>query len=61
MSLPLLRETTRARIQDRIDQECGFLVARTSDSIDEIRVRQGKIAGLTEALEILGDAYREMN
>ena len=61
MSAPMLRETTRARIQARIDEECEFLVARTEDSIDKTRVRQGRIAGLTEALKILGDAYRDMN
>jgi hypothetical protein len=61
MSAPLLRENVRLQLVRARDEEVTFLVDRIHDTIDEIRVRQGRIAGYQTAIDILDATYRELN
>lgn len=54
-------DARRAELNRRIAEESAFLASYTSGSVDDMRVRQGRIAGLTEALELLNAAYRNAN
>lgn len=61
MSAGVLRDKARAELQKMLDQETACLVHRTGDTVDEMRVRQGRIEGLSIAINTLDGAYSDMN
>ena len=57
MSASDLRSVATQLIAAEANAEAVYLVERTSDSQDEMRLRQGFIKGLQRAAELIGDAY----
>ena len=52
-----LKERVLARIRERVDEAAEELVSR-KDTIEEVRLCQGRIAGLREAAALL-EMYRD--
>jgi hypothetical protein len=61
MSASVLCENVRKQLREQIDEHAGYCAQRTSDTLDQVRLNQGKVAGLSLALDILDQAYRDLN
>lgn len=55
-----LKNAANVRIRAMIDAEAEFLVARTGDTLDEMRLRQGVVLGLHMAEQAIDDAMRDL-
>lgn len=53
MSASLLRDAAIADIAAEITKMTDLLAIRTQDGLDQVRLRQGTIAGLQRATELL--------
>lgn len=53
------RNVLRRKLKERIQEETDLLVQRHSDDVSGMRLRQGVIAGLMEAIAIADDEYRQ--
>jgi hypothetical protein len=58
MSVPAFKETVAIRIENAIAEQNAYLVERDED-LALMRKRQGTIAGLRLAQEIIKESYRE--
>lgn len=61
MSAELLRLVTVERVNKRIDEYVEELLGFHDRTLDEMRLTQGKVAGLREAIQIQADSYRKMD
>lgn len=61
MSAESLRHGARQRIEAHIDDVVQELVHRTGDTEAQMRLLQGRIMGLREALELLNEAYKRLS
>jgi hypothetical protein len=61
MSVPQFKELVLAKIEQAINEEASFLVEQTGADYGMMRQRQGTIAGLRQAREIIQQQYREGN
>lgn len=60
MSATVLRDRVRDALQQQIDAHAGYLVDRHTDSLEQIRINQGKVTAFRESLEILNKNYRDL-
>lgn len=60
MSAELLRHVTNERVNAKVAEYVEALTRVHDRPLDEIRLMQGKIAGLREAMEIQREAARGM-
>ena len=60
MSAEALRAFTEERIRRKINEYATDLSSRSTATLDEIRLVQGVIRGLTEAIDEQSDAYRNL-
>ena len=61
MAAELLRMVTIDRVNKRIGEYVEVLLGFHDRPLDEIRLMQGKIAGLREAVELQNEAYKGMD
>lgn len=59
MSYALLK-AAKALLDQEEKQVTAFLVERTEDPLDQIRVNQGVIAGLRRAADLIDDAWKDL-
>jgi hypothetical protein len=59
VSLPQFKETVAFRLEEVIRAEIAYLVEHTQADLAQLRLRQGTIAGLRVAQEIIRDQYKE--
>lgn len=60
MSLPQFKEICSIEIGKLIQEHAAYLIEQRTATLDQMRDRQGIIAGLNIALEVIGDQYRKM-
>jgi hypothetical protein len=61
MSATVLRDQVRDDLQKQVREHVGYLADRTSDTLDQLRLNQGRIEGLRIALDLLNQRYRDLN
>lgn len=61
MSAESLRHSARQRIEAHMETIVQELVHRTGDSESLMRLNQGRIMGLREALDELNEAYKRLS
>lgn len=61
MSATLLRDNVRTEIEALILEHAGYCANRHGDTLDQIRVNQGRVDGLRTALQILNEQYRSLH
>lgn len=60
MSSQALRDLTKVEIMNKIEEYRAHLSDHTEYDFSQMRLMQGRIAGLAEALEILSDKFKGM-
>lgn len=60
MSAEALRQFTRDAVRKKVDEYGTDLTTMSSAPLDEIRLMQGVIRGLHEALDLMQDAHRRI-
>ena len=59
MSAELLRDRTKRKLAAAIGEEQGYLGERTAETVDQMRLRQGRIDGMKRAIAIIDETYSE--
>jgi hypothetical protein len=59
MSYPL-KHKAQEKIHSAMEEERLFLCTRRHETLDELRFRQGVIAGLNQAFQIIDEAMKEL-
>lgn len=61
MSATVLRDSLRDSLNKQIEAHAAYVIERTGDTLDQIRLHQGRVAGLRLAADLLDQHYRDLH